>query len=478
MDYRMKMLPFHYEALNSCLIADTDVEQGCFALCTISKGNKRTALLIKEIIPLSESDFAIQEKLRLSVSPQAMLHVARKAQAGNYAICMIHTHPVCDGYVEFSGADDYGNLRTFPFFHRMQPGLLHSCLVFDKNLKHVSGRIYDKENTWARINNVEIIGIPRALVTTNDGDAKDTEEQERFLRQAPLLGAKGQTSLQKIRLGIVGYGGLGASASMIAVHTGFQHVLGIDPDIIETSNLPRVTDATGKDVKEKVLKVNIGKRYAERINPEIEFIVLPCPVEDPSAAPYLKDCDALIATSDTTRSRALLNQFCQQHYIPLLDIGVEFVTDKNGDICNDIGKVNLILPGTPCLHCSMHINPERLRAEALPKEQREHEIQEGYIRGMNIPQPSMMMFNMQIAARGIQRLVEYFTGLKDINSNVYEHFSFLEQSGREYHSTVKKITDPDCLFCHKDSMYLGQGDVLPMLISPILPKTISKGESS
>lgn len=468
MEYQMKMLPHHYEALKQCLVSDTAVEQGCFALCTESRGKKHKSILVKEIIPLLPDDFVVQEELQLSVSPETMLRVARKAQKNNLSVCMVHTHPMCDGYVEFSEADDFGNLRSFPFFHRMLPGLPHSCLVWDKSLKTVSGRIYDDQNSWVRIDKVEVIGDLQQVNTTGYSDENISDKDAvTYQRQAPLLGEEGQKVLQKYRVGIIGFGGLGACENIIVVHSGFKLISGIDFDHLEEHNRPRIPTATVDDVKNEILKVIVGQNYAENYDCDIEFVALPYSVEAPEMAEYLKDCDALVATTDNTRSRAFLNQFCQQHYIPLLDIGVQFVADDNGHIVNDVGKVNLILPGTACLQCSMHIDPDRLRAESLPEEQRESEIDEGYIRGIDVEQPSMMMFNMQVAARGAQYLTAYFTGLFPIEYERYERYSFLGCNGQPPFKFVKKVQDKNCYYCCEDSMYLGAGDSLPMMITPL-----------
>jgi len=267
---------------------------------------------------------------------------------------MMHTHPMSNGNVEFSPADDAGNLRTFPFFHRMLPKLLHSCLVWNKDLKRVSGRIYVTNNTWVHIHKTEIIGRPECIHTSNQTDTlRPYRKDATYLAQALLLDNCGQAKIRNIPIGIIGQGGIGSCVSMIAIHTGFKSITGVDYDFLEEDNRPRIPSTTSKDANDKILKVVLNQQYAQNYDSTIEFNMIPLPVEHPDVAFKLKDCDILVITTDNTKSRAFLNQFCQQHYIPLLDLGTEFVASKAGDIVNDIGKVNLILPGTACLQCTL-----------------------------------------------------------------------------------------------------------------------------
>lgn len=466
MDFLIKMLPHDKEAIDECLRSDTDVEQGCFALCSVSEGKQRTSLLVKKVIKLTPDDFVIREIDRLSVSPQVMLRIAREAQRNGLAICMIHTHPMSDGYVDFSSADDWGNLKSFKFFHRMQPNMFHSCLVFGRGLQYVAGRVYETGDIWLPVVRVEVVGQPNELVTSGHGaEQSDYDADEIYIRNALLLGEDGQKKIHKKRIGIIGQGGLGASVSLNMVHAGFKGIGGVDFDVAESHSKPRIPSITQNDIETGIKKALINQRYAKNYDPEIEFIVLPTSVEDPAIASDLKDFDALVATTDDTRSRAFLNQFCQQHYIPLLDLGVEFAVEDKRQVVKELGKVNLVLPGTPCLQCSMHVHPERLRLESLPREMRDREIADGYIRGMDIKQPSMMMFNMEVAARGTQYLVAYFTGLFEIDPNQYERFSFLGSSRQPHTKPVKKVADSGCMFCSHNSEYLGAGDSLNMLFT-------------
>jgi len=467
-NYRLKLLLSHFEQMQACLLSNTAVEQGCFLLCSTAVTSDTTIILINEVIPITADDLLIQKDDLLSVTPQAMLRITRLAQKNNCSICMVHTHPMAGGPVDFSYADDLGNSRSFMFFNRMLPDALNSCLVWDGQMKHVAGRVYPSQNssTWTVIEDIEITGYPKRVRSTPNGKRPAaTQYPDRFDRQVSILGKAGQDSLGQRHIVIIGAGGIGSNIAVILAHSGVGKLTIVDYDIIDETNLPRVIGSTQEDVLNKVPKVDIIKRYISAVAADCNIVTCQYPVEDPCLQQLLTDADAIVCATDSTRSRALLNQLCQQYYIPLLDLGVQFKANpESGKLVNEIGKVNLVLPGTPCLVCTGHIDPERLRIEGLTDHQREALERDDYIQGIDEPEPSMMPYNMEVAARGAQLLIAQLTGLSTVETNQYERFAFLGLAGRPHFKNVRKASDPWCIFCSSSSEYLGTGDPwLPLI---------------
>ncbi len=121
MDIKFRLTQELFRNMLESLVHESAVEQGCFLLFSATKTHNSLILLGNDLIHLGGDDFTVQKYDQLSVSPSAMLRVARIAQANNAGVCFIHTHPMSSGYVDFSQADDYGNARTFGFFNRMLP---------------------------------------------------------------------------------------------------------------------------------------------------------------------------------------------------------------------------------------------------------------------------------------------------------------------------------------------------------------------
>ncbi len=175
--------------------------------------------------------------------------------------------------------------------------------------------------------------------------------------------------------------------------------------------------------------------------------------------------DFIVIGTDSAKSRAYVNEICHRYYVPVLDLGVEFVA-PDGQVQNEVGKVNLMMPGTPCLWCIGHVSAELILAEELPEQEARKRAAEGYIRDVYVPQPSMMPFNGEIASRGVQLLVRQFSGLAQVEEVIYEQRSFLGINGRKPIRLVAKHHSMDCPFC-LPGVVAGAGDDTPALMAPI-----------
>lgn len=466
MTYRMKMLRSHYETLRKYLTSINDEERACFVLCAIATSSSGKILLAREVVPLEPADLLLQGPDQLSVKPEAMLRIARKAANHRLSLCMVHTHPMQIGRVDFSLADDIGNTRSFRFFDRMLPDGINSALIWDRDISAVTGRVYETADRCVEIERVEIVGEPYTITTIlKHSTSNHSPEYSRYDRHLPLIGKRGVEMLGCLSFAVIGGGGIGSLVSTLMSHSGAGHLMPIDHDRVDKTSRPRVIAATPEDVRALAHKVTITQHYIKQTNPDCSVTPHPLKVQNPELLRELVGVDAIICATDDHTSRAFLNQICQQYYIPILDLGVQFVASPdNGKVVNEIGKVNLVLPATACLLCTNHVDPERVRYENLPEDQKELLVSEGYIRGVNESQPSMMMFNMEVAARGVQILIAHLLGIKSASTDTYERFAFFGVRGSTHHKLVAKRQRDDCIFCGKASFFLGAGDSIPMLI--------------
>lgn len=460
MNYQLKMTGEKYAEMRSALDQGALTEEACFLLCNVSHGRDRASLIVKEVISLEPIDHDVKRIDRLSVSAECMLRIARQAKQENQSVVMVHTHPNSDGHVEFSTADDIGNQNTFDFFNRMLPNGMNGCMVFDKSIKAVSGRIYHSRNSWTPISKVIAFGQGTYdyLTTCLSYDIDATHYDERFSRQAKLLGEEGQTRMSRLHVVIVSAGGIGSLSAAAIAHSSNAEITIIDPKSVTESNLPRLIGAKYNSVGQS--KVEIAAVYIRSINPKCNVNALSLDVTTAAALNHLKNADVVVCGTDTALSRVTLNELCHQHCIPVLEMGVQFsCAPQTGGIVSEIGRVNFMEPGSACFECCDLIDRQKLAYETSDPMQRECLVNEGYVQGASQPEASMIMFNMEVVARGIQRMVGYFTGLIPNDTECYESFSFTGSNSGKHHRAISKHKCPHCIICGEHELSLvGLGD--------------------
>ncbi len=167
-------------------------------------------------------------------------------------------------------------------------------------------------------------------------------------RQIRAFGKDGQNVLNSMCIGIVGLGGTGSVVLQQLAHLGVRDFLLIDPDIIEDTNLNRVVGSVPSDVGKT--KVAIAASWAKRINPAIHIETHHESVLKAEITRLLAKTDLIFCCTDSHGSRAVLNQFAYQYFVPMIDMGVVIITD-NFKIKNIAGRVQLLSPGLACMVC-------------------------------------------------------------------------------------------------------------------------------
>jgi molybdopterin-synthase adenylyltransferase len=453
MNYVLRMRSEHHRRLAALLQVAMPAESVTFLLCRRAVARNKVIFLVDEIIRVDQSDYAAQAEDIASITPLAMARIAKHAREKNRNIVMAHLHPMTGNGVSFSEADHRGNKRSFAFFHQRARQPEHLALVWNSDISECQGLVYKSDDTTAPLDSMVTVDgefwkeyVPRSGVGLACFD-----------RQAMLLGTAGQKRLGVIKCGVIGLGGTGSLASLALVHHGFRNLTLVDDELVDATNLPRIPASVPTDIKTR-RKVDIARDYALEHAPDTKVDALSLNVEHDEVRPYLIACDLIVICTDNTTSRAYLNQLSQQYLIPILDIGVQFSINESQEVSNEIGRINLVRPGTPCLWCSAHISPSRLAAESVPAHERAKAG--SYLRGMDDPQPSMLAFNMEIVGRSIQILLGYLTGLFSQPIAAYEQRSFLRSKGGSLVRQVSKTHRPGCPTCGA----VGCGPEIEMLI--------------
>jgi len=230
----------------------------------------------------------------------------------------IHCHP---GHrsdsVSFSGDDLASQERGYPAIVQMT-GRPVVALVFAENA--VAGNIWTADGIL-QLNFVNIVGS-RATRLYPEPLVRKISRDLIYDRHARLFGDEGQAILKNLKVGVVGLGGGGSLVNEWLARLGVGHIVAIDFDKVEISNLPRIVGATRWDARyylaksrypllQKIgrflaaYKVNVAKRVAKRANPDMIYEAVIGDILDESTALKLKDVDFIFMASDTIKSRIL-----------------------------------------------------------------------------------------------------------------------------------------------------------------------------
>ena len=183
--------------------------------------------------------------------------------------------------------------------------------------------------------------------------AKPRRAGRSYDRQARMFGDLGQEILGSLKVGIIGAGGGGSLLSEWLSRLGVGHLVVVDYDRVDLTNLSRVVGATRRDAiaflaesKNPVFKqvarrfarrkVFVARRVARQANPRIRFDAIPGSVLDEDVALLLKDSDFLFLASDTIQSRLVFNALVQQYLIPGAEVGAKVTVNRHDGKILDI----------------------------------------------------------------------------------------------------------------------------------------------
>jgi molybdopterin/thiamine biosynthesis adenylyltransferase len=177
----------------------------------------------------------------------------------------------------------------------------------------------------------------------------------------------------------------------------------IDPDEIDPSNLTRIHESRMSDSGRP--KVDVAERLGADlgVGQLVESTV--GRVNTIAVARQLVDCDVVFGCTDDHAGRSVLSRLAYWYLIPVIDMGVVIDAEAPG-AAGVFGRVSVVQPGTACLICRGVVDPVRVREESLPEAERESLRREGYVRGLDAPDPSVISFTTLVASWSVGELLQ------------------------------------------------------------------------
>ena len=169
------------------------------------------------------------------------------------------------------------------------------------------------------------------------------EQLLRYSRQImlPQIDISGQEKLLASRVLIVGMGGLGSPIAMYLAAAGIGHLILVDDDVVELSNLQRQIAHGTEDIG--LSKVKSAKQTIQKLNPEIEVTYFEKRLNETELEKEVASADIVIDGTDNFSSRFAINEHSVKNKTPLI----------SGAAIRMEGQVSVFnkTPSSPCYRC-------------------------------------------------------------------------------------------------------------------------------
>ena len=169
------------------------------------------------------------------------------------------------------------------------------------------------------------------------------EQLLRYSRQImlPQIDVTGQEKLLTSRVLIIGMGGLGSPIAMYLAAAGIGHLVLVDDDVVELSNLQRQIAHGTADIG--LSKVESAKQTIQQLNPEIKVTAYAERLDMQRLNDEIAAADIVIDGTDNFTTRFALNECCVKNKTPLV----------SGAAIRMEGQVSVFnkTPDSPCYRC-------------------------------------------------------------------------------------------------------------------------------
>jgi molybdopterin/thiamine biosynthesis adenylyltransferase/proteasome lid subunit RPN8/RPN11 len=422
---------FAFDSLESCAIL--------FANET-KRIDGTSRLLVREILFPELDNYTKRESARAELNPEYVAVITKRARRDGVTIVFAHSHPGSN-FPSFSQIDLMGEERLSTFLAHRHPNLTHSALVVSKG-----GMRARRLGTAQEIRIIEL-GAQRNVLF--DPEIEPTTPSEDFDRQIRAFGVAGQKNLERLRIAVVGLGGTGSLVAQQLVHLGVRDFILVDPDVIESTNLNRVYNASRDDVGKS--KVSIAARYISAVRKDAKAVCIEGDIVELRVAKELLNADFIFGCTDSHGSRAVLQQISYQYMIPCIDMGTT-ITTAQGRVEHIFGRVQLLTPGQSCFTCSHLLDHNEVRQDMMNAFERKSDP---YILGAREPAPAVISLNGTVVSLGVTMLLSIVTGIPADGRHIL--YNAVKGSLR----SVRAEPDPKCHICSRVGAF-ARGDSWPL----------------
>jgi len=432
-------------------------EHGAIATAGIVHSNRGTRLLVRELFLARDGEeFVPARNAHRRLTPAFVNDRIRHCRDQHLVYLAIHNHGRGDT-VAFSSVDIRSHERGYPALLDIAHGQPVGALVIAQEA--LAGDIWTPDGKRRPIGETVILGrnIRRLYAHATAAPPAHFAIDD---RQARIYGDAGQALLRRLKVGVIGAGGVGLPIVSALARLGVGHIVVIDPERVDPTNLPRLPESTRRDAKLLLNainrprwirrigarfatpKVRIARRIAHRARNDIVVDALHSDISLTSAARNLVDCDYLFLAADSHLARSIFNVLVHQYLIPGVQVGSKVEIRLDGHIGGIHSVVRPVTPDSGCLWCNGLINAGRINDESLPEAIREAQR---YVPNEDAPAPSIGTLNALGAAQATNHFMLAVTGLLSDSSTAGDYRRFEARAERTLTEIPRK--DAACLEC-------------------------------
>lgn len=268
----------------------------------------------------------------------------------------------------------------------------------------------------------------------------------RFDRSERLFGKEGQERINQATVTIVGAGGgLGTHVVQQTAILGVGELCLIEHEELDETNRNRYVGVYYDDPIPGSRKVNLVKRHAQLINPDIDIKIADSTLLSSDALDLICEADYVFGCVDNDGVRFILNEMCLAYDKPLIDLASD--VPEQGIYG---GRVFFVTAEGGCLHCRGLLDQDEVRRyvstqEILENENKIYGVDHSLLGGIG---PSVGPINGVVANMGVMEFMVAVTGLRAPKQHI-------EYRGDLGISRLRKDTPTDgCYYCN---VVKGQG---------------------
>jgi hypothetical protein len=342
-------------------------ENACFLECGWAYGNSSLIITVKSLFSPKPNDVESSASL-VGLNEAYSIRCALAVEKTKFTIGLVHSHPEGCGTLP-SAIDNDMDEYFANYFQGFIPDRPYLSFIVSKNedgqLKFsgraiVGGKVYQCQH-------LQIVGQKNQVIFSDGIDPRDLPPliEQRLER---LTGALGKVSAKKLwntKVGIIGAGGTGSAIFHSLVRSCVGQIVIVDPDKISISNSERVHGLKHTDIDGNFKhKVDILKRFASEINPDIEVTALKLKANSEVALQHLMECDLILGCTDSQIGKLITSDIALRFLLPAFHLNVAMETTRS-ELSGEIIHLTQLGPDLPCPQCRNQIDAHLLAQELM-----------------------------------------------------------------------------------------------------------------